>query len=153
MVLTIAQERAHPYPSGTIVRQTRNRQAIELSAGTLIISTNKRRQECSGGHPQHDSGSDSEDDPEDFIAKLLFLPKDFKNRKMIEASVHMQELLSGSSVSIPRLAVNKVLPYGSRVFGVVGSGNLNEFRLMLRRGEASFRDHDPGGASLLMVSP
>lgn len=145
-------ERAHPYPPGTVLRQTHGSQEIELGSGRLIITTNKRRRKYSMSQSQHDPEGDSEDDPEDFTAKLLFLPKDFENHKMIVASVHIHELLSGSSVSIPRLAVNRILPHESRVFDVVRHGDLGEFRLMLRRGEASFRDHDPHGASLLMVS-
>ncbi|GAB1318058.1 hypothetical protein MFIFM68171_08268 [Madurella fahalii] len=53
---------------------------------------------------------------------------------------------------IPRLFINNIIPYGSRVFTLVEEGRITEFREMLRLGQASLRDHDEFGASLLFYA-
>lgn len=54
--------------------------------------------------------------------------------------------------AIPRLCVNNVVPNNSPVFEVVKKGELARFEEMLRQGEASLRDQDEDGSSLLFVS-
>lgn len=64
-----------------------------------------------------------------------------------------KEWLTGKVSSISHLAINHVLPKESAVFKVVESGQLRELQEMLQNGQASLRDHDVEGFSLLFVSP
>ncbi|RGP66883.1 hypothetical protein FSPOR_6265 [Fusarium sporotrichioides] len=60
---------------------------------------------------------------------------------------------ANSSVSsISRLQVNRILPSDSPVFRMVAQGELQGLLQMLQNGEASLRDHDEDGASLLFYS-
>lgn len=70
---------------------------------------------------------------------------------MIVASIFQRETELDVSSSISQITVNRVLPYDSRVFQVIKDGDLRELRRMLGNGEASLRDHDEYGASLLFV--
>ncbi|KAK9415429.1 putative Kinetochore-associated protein MTW1 [Seiridium unicorne] len=58
----------------------------------------------------------------------------------------------GTFVSIPRFCVNRVLPRGSPVFLAIQSGELEELRRLLHSGNASLRDHDEDGNSLLALA-
>jgi len=53
---------------------------------------------------------------------------------------------------VPRLSINPILPKDSLIFKLVGEGKLAEFKSLLEAGEASLRDHDETGQSLLHVS-
>ncbi|KAH7031571.1 ankyrin repeat-containing domain protein [Microdochium trichocladiopsis] len=66
---------------------------------------------------------------------------------MLVASV-----LDQNGISISSLSVNTIRPAGSPVFQAVRRGDLQAFRLMLSLGEASVRDHDEYGASLLLYA-
>jgi hypothetical protein len=57
----------------------------------------------------------------------------------------------GAHSNIPKLLYYNVLPLEVRVFSVVHLGEVAEFQRMLVRGEASLRDQDPYGRSLLFV--
>lgn len=83
--------------------------------------------------------------------RVSFLPTGLDSPRMVVASA-FHEAFPESSSCISHLAVNRVIPAGSRVFTLVLEGRLQELREMFARGEASIRDHDEEGASLLMVS-
>ena len=51
----------------------------------------------------------------------------------------------------PIFSINNVLKAGSKVFRVVFNGDVEELKRMFEEGEASIRDHDEYGASLLHV--
>jgi hypothetical protein len=73
---------------------------------------------------------------------------------MIVAKEWSEELNTrpGFIASVSSLALNPVLPMESKVFEVVGRGDLQQLRQMLQDGEASLRDTDEDGWSLLFVS-
>ena len=71
---------------------------------------------------------------------------------MLVASSLQREVFKGNVSSISSLTVNRVLPAVSRIFRLVEEGRIVEFQEMLREGQASLRDHDEYGASLLFVS-
>jgi len=71
---------------------------------------------------------------------------------MLIATIELEDRPDGTFSSIPRLTVNRVLPRDSLVFDLVRGGELKEFQGLLRDGEASLRDHDELGNSLLAVS-
>lgn len=54
--------------------------------------------------------------------------------------------------SVSYLALNPVLPNEAKVFEVVERGDLQQLRQMLQDGEASLRDTNENGWSLLFVS-
>jgi hypothetical protein len=87
----------------------------------------------------------------DYTISLVFLP-DNQSHHMLVASLTQRELFAGSVSSISRLQVNRVLPSDSPVFKLVKQGKLQDLLQMLQNGEASLRDHDEHGASLLFVS-
>ncbi|KAI0857819.1 ankyrin repeat-containing domain protein [Xylaria cubensis] len=83
---------------------------------------------------------------------LSFIPQDPRQFAMIVASATQKRTAKESITPISRLAVNRVLPLGSRVFTVVRNGRLQELQAMLREGKATLRDHDEYGASLLFYA-
>ncbi|KAH8673392.1 hypothetical protein BX600DRAFT_433023 [Xylariales sp. PMI_506] len=83
--------------------------------------------------------------------KAVLIPTDSKRVGLIVASISQQEVFPGVSCSISQLAINPIIPSGSPVFDLVRRGNVQELRKMLQRGEASLKDHDEFGASLLML--
>jgi len=71
---------------------------------------------------------------------------------MLVASTLLQEVMGFPIDCTSRLDINRIIPSESIVFHLVREGRLQELREMLQRGEASLRDHDEYGASLLFVS-
>lgn len=71
---------------------------------------------------------------------------------MIVASSCQHQTADEGILTFSTLMVNRVLPEGSLVFNLAREGNLQELQEMFRNGEASPRDHDEHGASLLFVS-
>lgn len=59
---------------------------------------------------------------------------------------------SGYVASVSYLALNPVISHTAKIFDVVSRGDLQQLRQMLRDGEASLRDTDEQGWSLLFVS-
>lgn len=90
---------------------------------------------------------------EECVTTITFMPDVVQNRHMIIASEYFSQCATRRGVStISYLAINPVLPTESKVFQVVERGTLQELREMLRNGEASLRDTDVNGCSLLHVS-
>ncbi|KAI0455707.1 ankyrin repeat-containing domain protein [Xylaria acuta] len=83
---------------------------------------------------------------------LSFIPRDPRQFAMIVASATQRRTAKESITPISRLAVNRVLPVGSRVFTIVKNGRLQELQAMLQEGKATLRDHDEYGASLLFYA-
>ncbi|KAI0188663.1 hypothetical protein EV127DRAFT_433990 [Xylaria flabelliformis] len=121
--------------------------SLELGdLGTVSLMTSKRiKRPCD----TEDDNSTSDIDRVQCKSVMWFLPKDIKKLSMLIAS-NIRQGYAGESIS--SLAVNRVLPASSPVFKVVLSGQLHTLQDMLRRGEASLRDHDEYGASLLFYS-
>jgi hypothetical protein len=83
---------------------------------------------------------------------VTYLPRYNQQKFMIKANWHItKNWLTGKVSSISHLAINCVLPIGSAVFEVVDNGQLRELQEMLQTGQASLRDHDEEGRSLLFV--
>jgi hypothetical protein len=99
-----------------------------------------------------DSNWQDKADLTDYVITISFLPDHSQKFHMLVASSLQREIFKGTVSSISSLAVNRVLPAGSRVFQLVEEGRMVEFQEMLRKGQASVRDHDEYGASLLFVS-
>ncbi|KAH6891485.1 hypothetical protein B0T10DRAFT_605747 [Thelonectria olida] len=142
-------KRKNPEP-GTKMQQSRTFHQKDIEAGKLSLMVSKRRWFI----PE-----DVEDDTDqrkrrwmDHMISLTFLPNNSENGRMLVASLSQRQMFSTGISSISTLMVNRILPEGSRVFQVVQNGDLTELKRMLQDSEASLRDHDEYGASLLMYA-
>ncbi|KAI0840332.1 ankyrin [Hypoxylon sp. FL0890] len=135
--------------SGRVMDRTRGYQKLRLKVGTLALMFDHRKRSSKADNSDHDL---PEETYSDYTITSTFFPDDPRRFHMLVASTFQHEIGAGAISSISRLAVNRVLPRGSRVFRVVERGDLHELQRMLRDGEASFRDHDEDGASLLFYS-
>ncbi|KAI2468980.1 ankyrin [Annulohypoxylon bovei var. microspora] len=131
------------------MKQKRIYQKIRMNIGTLTLmfshGTRLSRTIESCQDMQENSYSD-------YVITTTFLPYDPRRFHMLIASTFQHEVGRGIVSSISRLAVNRVLPRSSRIFKVVQKGDLLKLRRMLQNGEASLRDHDEDGGSLLFYS-
>lgn len=98
------------------------------------------------------SQSQRENDKGDreFIANIMFRPAG--RQSMITLTVHQRQIARGAASGIPRLCINNIIPSTSEVFRLATEGKLDEIVALISRGEASLRDHDEDGWSLLHVS-
>ncbi|KAF4436708.1 hypothetical protein FACUT_6303 [Fusarium acutatum] len=131
-------------PHGTIIKQKRIREEIDIDHGYLTISTNKRRRICTGS-PSDSFGSVNTF--RDVVANIVFRPSN--SPWMISVSLSQGQLFDRSIQSIPRISVCRIVPNDSPVFTLVKQGSLKEFIAMLQEGKASLRDHDEQGMPLL----
>lgn len=84
---------------------------------------------------------------------MTYIPRTNPEKYILVASECVSRALYGEAMSsISYLAVNRILPMNSKVFQVVHSGQVQELRELFKSGEASLRDHDENGGSLLFVS-
>jgi hypothetical protein len=90
---------------------------------------------------------------EETTTSISLVPRLAHSRQAFTLSSRKSTGYHGVFSSIPQLAINRILPADSPVFSMVSKGRLDEFQTLLREGEASLRDHDEYGASLLHVSP
>lgn len=87
------------------------------------------------------------------LTTAAFMPNNTRNGCMIIASEYvLQHSKRQGVLSMSYLSINPVLSTSSRVFQVVKHGNVQELLEMLQKGEASLRDTDVYGNSLLHVS-
>ncbi|KAI0551201.1 ankyrin [Xylaria curta] len=137
-------------PSHVICPRKSRYVSLELgSIGTVSLMTSKRtKRSCE----IEDDNVGLDMDQAEYKSVVQFLPKDFKKFNMLVAYNIRQGMLGYAGESISSLTVNRVLPANSPVFRVVYFGQLHELKDMLQRGEASLRDHDEYGASLLFYA-
>ncbi|KAI1500270.1 hypothetical protein F5X99DRAFT_387019 [Biscogniauxia marginata] len=137
-------------PNG-VLEQTREYKETDIGIGTLGLIMHKRIR----SNAVHDA-DDEHPRPQrrgyvDYEMTVTFIPKNNQRFHMFIASALQRELFEGVA-SVSRLMVNRVLPAGSLVFELVREGKLQELQEMLKNGDASLRDHDEYGASLLSYS-
>lgn len=133
---------------GQVTRNESVRTKHDMASGTLTISSKRRLILNAKGT----TGGDNDQTVEELITKLRFVPEIGTGRMMWATTVRLEDGWDGTFSSIPRLEVNRILPSDSLVFGLIVEGELEEFHELLRKGEASLRDHDEDGNSLLYVS-
>ncbi|KAK9772528.1 putative Kinetochore-associated protein MTW1 [Seiridium cardinale] len=135
--LSINQEvMGYNKPVGQVMNFALRWQKYLLDNNTLTVTTKRRK---------FDSAE------EQFFAKISCTTT-HTLRQMFSMVVSQQSGRDGTFVSIPRLCVNRVLPRGSPVFRAIQSGELEELRRLLHSGNASLRDHDEDGNSLLALA-
>jgi hypothetical protein len=119
----------------------------DMATGILTISSKRRFILNAKGT----TGGDNDQTVEELITNLRFVPEIGTGRMMWATTVRLEDGWDGTFSSIPRLEVNRILSRDSLVFDLIRWGELDEFQELLR-GEASLRDHDEDGNSLLFVS-
>lgn len=139
---------------GRLVRQKRSRQEHDLGHGTLTISVKHRktRHHLLNSSDVFHSQDDSKDGDDSMIATVKYLPRT-RTGGMFTVSFMQKVVCNGSFSSIPRFQANNVLPRDSLVFELTREGRLCDLITLLSNPEASLRDHDDLGNSLLAVSP
>lgn len=89
----------------------------------------------------------------DCTTTVTLISRGSQRQCMLIATDYVSRATStGDLSSISYLAINPILPLGSKVFQLVKEGRLQELREMIQNGEASLRDCDEEGSSLLFVS-
>ncbi|KAF4340085.1 hypothetical protein FBEOM_5945 [Fusarium beomiforme] len=131
-------------PHGTVIKQKRIREEIDVDHGYLTISTNKRRRICSGGSSDSSGNANAF---RDVVANIVFRPS--KSSWLFSVSLSQGQLFDRSIQSIPRISVCRIVPNDSLVFTLVKQGSLKELMDLLHKGKASLRDHDEQGMPLL----
>ncbi|KAK0652665.1 hypothetical protein B0T16DRAFT_490474 [Cercophora newfieldiana] len=134
---------------GTIVSQQRKRKKITIDEGLLMLTSLKRSRLPMTTNSGTSSFTHFEAAGREFRGTVSFFPTNPLSSLMIIASVHQEEVRGGTYCETPRLCVNRLLPSDSRVFNLVREGRLEELQAMVSRGEASLRDRDVQGMSLL----
>ncbi|KAK3323336.1 hypothetical protein B0T19DRAFT_201627 [Cercophora scortea] len=141
---------------GFIHRRNRQ-QVLDAGTGQLIISTRRLGYQSKGPAVRRsdtDNQITRDEDAEDLATTFTFFPsKASTQRKMLKVSTHhTNQPTRGVSLSIPNICVNLVRPLDSPVFRLVTTGDLDGLLRLLAAGDASLRDHDEHGRSLLTYS-
>ncbi|KAF4445996.1 hypothetical protein F53441_10302 [Fusarium austroafricanum] len=137
--------------AGIILDQERFHEEADVGVGTVSLVSRKRKRTILQGNDRSTAIS-SQGILTDYKMSMSFLPNGEGNQHMLVASLIQREVVPGGVTSISRLQVNRVLPDDSPVFKLVKEGKLQDLLRMLQNGEASLRDHDERGASLLFYS-
>lgn len=123
-------------------------QQIPLTTGSLMFKRRRTTRMASSGADWAGEGRQR-----DCVTTAAFLLNNTQNPYMIIASEYSMQYSKRQGVlSMSYLSINPVLPTSSRVFQVAESGTVQQLREMLQNGEASLRDTDVYGCSLLHVS-
>ncbi|KAH7316882.1 hypothetical protein B0I35DRAFT_434180 [Stachybotrys elegans] len=153
---TVNRKRKMPL---TILETSGSSQSISFSSGVLTFTRRKRLRKCScNGEACHDCTSmrhlcdQASPTYTEYLGVVTFVPRDNRKHSMFTISAFNLRAAQIGFSSMSSLSVNRVIPSGSKVFSLVEEGLLQELREMLQDGEASLRDHDEGGASLLFYS-
>lgn len=129
---------------------------FNMGIGTLTITTCTRSWDTQT-NPDHTA--DTAPFPEilaasceEITTSISLVPRLAHSRQAFTLRSRKYNGYHGVFSTIPQLAVNRILPANAPVFSIVRTGRLDEFQKLLRGGQASLRDHDEYGASLLHVS-
>ena len=134
---------------GIIVSQQRKREKISIDEGLLMLTSLRRSRLPMTTNAETSSYTHFRAAGQEFRGTVSFFPASPLSSLMIIASVHQEEVRGGTYCETPRLCVNRLLPSDARVFHLVREGKLEELQAMISRGEASLRDRDVQGMSLL----
>jgi len=134
-------------PPGTIVHQARKRKSICTENGVLTVQTNTKRRRSLNSNSD-DQGRDNTSE-RDFVASIIFRPKG--RQSMITLSVQQSQLALGALNGIPRICTNNIIPSNSLVFRFAAQGKIENILSLISNDQATLRDHDEDGWSLLHV--
>ncbi|KAK5062700.1 hypothetical protein LTR84_004774 [Exophiala bonariae] len=128
--------------NGRSLKAFHNTIAYELESDAAILSV------IATTH-HHEETIRASDLRKSFSARATILPKSASFKNKITLSVSQQVTLQGYSSIHPTLTFANIIPFESPVFEIIKAGDLNEFELMLRTGQALLSDCDPEGRSFL----
>ena len=137
--------------AGMILDQQRTHKQADIGIGKVSIMIHKRKRTRFAGD-RGDVTEQAKGYLTDYSMSLTFLPNEKRTHHMLMATIRKSEILAGHVSSISHLQVNRVLPSNSVVFQLVKKGKIQELCQLFYSGEASLRDHDETGSSLLFVS-
>ena len=132
-----------------VINQELGQMRIECNSGALTVMTNKRRLKRVNFH-HNETSDDFGDVQSEQVAKVYFESK--TSQTMLTVSARKSQTIWGSSLCIPQLSVNNIIPSDSVVFRVAAGGHVEDLLSLFAAGKASLRDYDPVGQSLLHVS-
>jgi len=151
------------YANGNILisRKTRLKR-LKLRSGTIAVLSTESRSKNSGKYqapglltPSGETMGEVESSVYTTDTRISFTPRlqgRMAKGRGFEAILRKTHGCQGwYHGAIPRLFVNNIIPKNSPVFDIVRKGELVKLQRMLVRGEASLRDQDEHGASLLFV--
>ncbi|KAH9904499.1 hypothetical protein F4778DRAFT_732691 [Xylariomycetidae sp. FL2044] len=141
-----AQGTTRNIPQGTVLSQECSHVSVKLENGTLRLFHSKRHR---SNQPIDRYTVDDNYQYTDHVTRVTFVPGSPGDWPMLVATAFQHEVFPGAVSSISTLALNRTVERDSPVFQAIKRGELQEFRQMLQDGEASLRDHDPNGGSLL----
>ncbi|KAH8664540.1 hypothetical protein BX600DRAFT_301390 [Xylariales sp. PMI_506] len=132
---------------GRSVPHKRILQLVELDMGwnALIYTSEIRRSFTKADRIQHQYSKER-------ITTVSIMPNESQTVYMLRISFIERPIFQEISETFCHIEVNRVIPDDSPVFRLVGEGRLDELRMMLEAGQASLRDHDEHGASLLFYA-
>ena len=87
-----------------------------------------------------------------FTANVELLPRDGFIPTKFVTSLHLEVGPFGITSLNPLVSISSMVPEDSVVFRLIEEGDLAGLVQLFQRGEASLRDCDPDGLSLLTVS-
>lgn len=136
-------------PPGVIITQKRKRKMIDVDSGILTVTTNKRQRKRMDYRCEY-MLADFDTNEVELRAEIIFKPK--TSQSMLTVSISRSSILCNTFSDIPRLFITNILPVNSWVFQLAATGTVEELLSLVAKGEASLRDHDTKGKSLLHVS-
>lgn len=71
---------------------------------------------------------------------------------MLKISSTQYHTQNGTFLGIPSLSFNRTVPSDSPIFDLVSQGRMANLQKLLMQGQASLRDHDENGTSLLQYA-
>ena len=143
---TTAGPRSLGHPSNSPKTVERSGRTYMLPQGRASVST-----KITKALPRSNGNHYDDAQMESFSATLEYLPaSNFPYAKLVATVVHRVGLL-GSTTLYPSLTVSPIVPAQSEVFVAIKAGDLSGLKALLRDGQASLKDCDPQGRSLLGV--
>ncbi|KAK9774981.1 hypothetical protein AB5N19_12534 [Seiridium cardinale] len=139
---------AFNHPEGVTMYKT-EQSTLHSIDGILIVYTTKYRQ--SGNSDQDDSNSVLSPSSIDKTIVALLVPGKNSAGRLLKASFMKSNFpkMRGHLNLAPTISVYRIVPNTSNIFYYIREGDLYGFQQSLRSGEASLRDRDEFGASLL----
>lgn len=130
----------------------RERATYDVGFATLDITIVEKYEER---HLRHNQSSYvgktrvPKGDTEEVSYTVSLLPK--TPGRMLKISSTQYHTQTGTFLGIPSLSFNRTVPSDSPVFDLVSRGRMADLQKLLMQGQASLRDHDEHGTSLLQV--
>ncbi|KAH6984952.1 hypothetical protein BKA56DRAFT_655251 [Ilyonectria sp. MPI-CAGE-AT-0026] len=138
--------------ANTMRLSRRERAPYDVGFATLDIILLEKHEEQHLRHNQSsyvDKAQAPEGDAEEVSYTVSLLPK--TPGRMLKFSSTQYHTHNGTFLGIPSLSFNRTVPSDSPIFNLVSRGRMADLQKLLMQGQASLRDHDEHGGSLLQL--